>query len=55
MKVTEEVPDDLQTVRADQIAKIRENSGKVTAVVVVMTVFSKSINVVQCWAQIRRI
>ena len=41
IKVTEEVPDDLESIRADQIAKIRENSGKVTAVVVVMTVFSK--------------
>jgi hypothetical protein len=41
IKATKVVPGILESSRADQIAQSRENTGKVTAVVAVMTVFSK--------------
>ena len=41
IKVTKKAPGILKSSRANEIAKIHKNSGKVTAVVAVMTVFSK--------------
>ncbi len=38
-RVTTEVPGFLETFRADQVAKFCKNKSKVTAAVVVMTVF----------------
>ena len=42
IKDTKKAPGILKNSRANEKAKIRKHSGKVTAVVVVMTVFSKT-------------